>query len=88
MASRMLERISDNAVEVGEKLVFLLTGKRRNLDDLQDLDDDDLAEMYAARSAGLVADKQIDEELVGQIPELKNDGAAPAAKAEGECDGQ
>ena len=88
MASRMLERISDNAVEVGEKLVFLLTGKRRNLDDLQDLDDDDLAEMYAARSAGLVADKQVDEELVGQIPELKNDGTTPAAKAEGECDGQ
>ena len=104
MASRMLERISDNAVEVGEKLVFLLTGKRRNLDDLQDLDDDDLAEMYAARSAGLVADKQVDEELAGQIPELKNDGAAPAAKAvpadapaasaapvaksEGETDGQ
>ena len=80
MASRMLERISDNAVEVGEKLVFLLTGKRRNLDDLQDLDDDDLAEMYAARSAGLVADKQVDEELAGQIPELKNDGAVPAAK--------
>ena len=88
MASRMLERISDNAVEVGEKLVFLLTGKRRNLDDLQDLDDDDLAEMYAARSAGLVADKQVDEELAGQIPELKNDGAVPAAKAEGETDGQ
>ncbi|WP_343005821.1 MULTISPECIES: PhoU domain-containing protein [unclassified Collinsella] len=88
MASRMLERISDNAVEVGEKLVFLLTGKRRNLDDLQDLDDDDLAEMYAARSAGLVADKQVDEELVGQIPELKNDETAPAAKAEGETDGQ
>ena len=53
MASRMLERISDNAVEVGEKLVFLLTGKRRNLDDLQDLDDDDLADRYERIDAAL-----------------------------------
>ena len=57
MASRMLERISDNAVEIGERLVFLLTGKRRSLDDLRDLDDDDLQEMYAARGVGLVADR-------------------------------
>lgn len=71
MASRMLERISDNAVEVGERLVFLLTGKRRSLDDIRDLDDDDLQEMYAARGAALVVDRDTDEQLANQIPEVK-----------------
>ena len=74
MASRMLERISDNAVEIGERLVFLLTGKRRSLDDLRDLDDDDLQEMYAARGVGLVADRGTDEQLAHQIPELQHEG--------------
>jgi len=74
MASRMLERISDNAVEIGERLVFLLTGKRRSLDDLRDLDDDDLQEMYAARGVGLVADRDTDEQLAHQIPELRHEG--------------
>jgi len=74
MASRMLERISDNAVEIGERLVFLLTGKRRSLDDLRDLDDDDLQEMYAARGVGLVADRGTDEQLAHQIPELRHEG--------------
>lgn len=74
MASRMLERISDNAVEIGERLVFLLTGKRRSLDDLRDLDDDDLQEMYAARGVGLVVDRDTDEQLAQQIPEVKLEG--------------
>ena len=74
MASRMLERISDNAVEIGERLVFLLTGKRRSLDDLRDLDDDDLQEMYAARGVGLVTDRDTDEQLAHQIPELRHEG--------------
>ena len=74
MASRMLERISDNAVEIGERLVFLLTGKRRSLDDLRDLDDDDLQEMYAARGVGLVVGRDTDEQLAKQIPEVKLEG--------------
>jgi phosphate transport system protein len=79
MASRMLERISDNAVEVGERLVFLLTGKRRSLDDLQDMDDDDLREMYATRGVGLVADKTLDEQLAVQIPEVEIEGVEPVS---------
>lgn len=71
MASRMLERISDNSVEVGERLVVLLTGKNYRLDDLADVDDEDLAEMYAARGVGLVNDKLVDERLARQIPEFK-----------------
>lgn len=80
MASRMLERISDNAVEVGERLVFLLTGKRRSLDDLQDMDDDDLREMYATRGIGLVADKELDEQLAVQIPEVEIEGVEPVSE--------
>ena len=74
MASRMLERISDNAVEVGERLVFLLTGKHRSLDDLRDLDDEDLAELIVSRGVGLVADKLVDERLAQQIPEVTIEG--------------
>ena len=74
MASRMLERISDNAVEVGERLVFLLTGKRRSLDDLADLDDDDLCELYVARCAGLASERSVDEGLARQIPEVIIEG--------------
>lgn len=82
MASRMLERISDNAVEVGERLVFLLTGKRHSLDDLRGLDDDDLQEMYATRGAGFAQERDLDEQLAQQIPEVMlesavdDDGAA------------
>ena len=70
MASRMLERISDNAVEVGERLAYLLTGERIALDDIADVADEDLARLYAARGAGLVADRQVDESLARQIPEV------------------
>lgn len=74
MASRMLERISDNAVEVGERLAALLTGSRRSLHDLADLDDDDLRELYAARGAGLSADRFVDKGLARQIPEVTIEG--------------
>ena len=79
MASRMLERISDNAVEVGERLVTLLTGKRRSLDDLADLDDEDLEGLLATRGAGQLAGRFVDESLARQIPEVaieKTDGAS------------
>lgn len=82
MASRMLERISDNAIEIGERLVFLLTGKRRSLDDLADLDDDELGGMYAARGVGLAVDKRVDERLARQIPEVHL-GHAPEDSGEG-----
>lgn len=85
MASRMLERISDNAVEVGERLVTLLTGKRRSLDDLADLDDEDLEGLLATRGAGQLAGRFVDESLARQIPEVtieKTDGVS-----EGDDDG-
>ena len=74
MASRMLERISDNAVEVGERLVVLLTGRRLSLDDLADLDDEELAELLVARGAGLVHGRVVDERLARQIPEVTIEG--------------
>lgn len=87
MASRMLERISDNAVEVGERLVFLLTGKRRSLDDLRDLDDDDLQDMYATRGAGFAQARDLDEQLAQQIPEVDLGGVSPVADASGKSAG-
>lgn len=87
MASRMLERISDNAVEVGERLVFLLTGKRRSLDDLRDLDDDDLQDMYATRGAGFAQARDLDEQLAQQIPEVDLEGVGPVADASGKSAG-
>lgn len=68
MAARMLERISDNSVEAAGRLVFLLTGHRRSLSDLVDVDDDDLDDMIKAQSSALTDDKAIDEELVQKIP--------------------
>ena len=85
MASRMLERISDNAVEVGERLVTLLTGKRRSLDDLADLDDEDLEGLLATRGAGQLAGRFVDESLARQIPEVTIEGTDGAS--EGEDDG-
>ncbi len=88
MCSRMLERISDNAVEIGERLVFLLTGKRRSLDDLNDMDDDDLQEMYATRGIGLVADKTTDEQLAQQIPEVEIEGVGGTPSEGDESDAE
>ena len=70
MASRMLERISDNSVEAGQRLVFLLTGRRSTLYDLADLDDDELSGLYAARGAGLTYRADEDVLEAGRIPEV------------------
>ena len=70
MSARMLERISDNAVETGERLVFLLTGRRRSLDDLADLDDDELSDLYAARGACMTSNVGRDIEIANKIPEV------------------
>ena len=51
MAARMLERISDNSVEVGERLVFLLTGSRAELAVLADMDEEELEDLYASQNA-------------------------------------
>lgn len=87
MASRMLERISDNAVEVGERLAGLLTGERRSLDDLADLDDEDLEGLLATRGAGQLEDRFVDEGLARQIPEVTIEGGNVASKGESDGDG-
>lgn len=70
MAARMLERISDNAVETGERLIFLLTGHRQSLRDLAEMDDDEISDLYVARGAALELDAEHDMELLNQIPEF------------------
>ena len=52
----------------------LLMDKRRSLDDLADLDDDDLCELYVARGAGLASERSVDEGLARQIPEVIIEG--------------
>ncbi len=47
MTSRYLERISDNAVEIGNRLVFMYTGKRLPLGKLTDLSPEELKSLYA-----------------------------------------
>lgn len=50
MTSRYLERISDNAVEIGQRLVFMLTGKRISLNDLADYSKEEIDSLYATVS--------------------------------------
>jgi phosphate transport system protein len=71
MAARMLERISDNSVEVGERLVFLLTGTRGRLDDLADLDEDELEELYASQGASFTLGQGKIERIAESIPEVE-----------------
>lgn len=70
MAARMLERISDNAVEMGERAVFLFTGKRVHLSDLRDLDEAELRHMYVAPGRAITMDLDEDRRVVDQIPEV------------------
>lgn len=70
MAARMLERISDNSVEVGDRLVFLLTGQRRSLDDLSELDSDEIEEMQVAQGLGFTMGQQKLVEAANVIPEV------------------
>jgi phosphate transport system protein len=79
MASRMLERISDNSVEVGGRLVFLLTGRRRSLEELASLDEGQLDGLYAAQGQGLTLDAARDYEIAEKIPELELRAPAPVA---------
>ncbi|NLH92270.1 MAG: hypothetical protein GX481_07480 [Atopobium sp.] len=70
MAARMLERISDNSVDVGSRLVLMLTGRHVHLQELSELDDREIASLYTPRSADLLADIDLDRELAEQIPEV------------------
>ncbi len=72
MSARMLERISDNAVETGSRLVFLLTGKRRNLEKLAQMDDEQLSELYAVRGVGLTRHSDQDAQIIECIPEVND----------------
>jgi len=75
MAARMLERLSDNSVEIGDRLVFLLTGKRKSLDDLADLDPDEIDEMTRAQGIGFTMGQQKLVEVANQVPEVEIGGA-------------
>ncbi len=80
MAARMLERISDNSVEVGDRLVFLLTGRRATLDDLQELEPEELDDLQAAQGLALTMGQKEVVRAANQIPEVEL--ASPTAKAE------
>ena len=70
MAARMLERISDNSVDVGSRLVLMLTGHHAHLKELSEMDDSELAALYTPHSEVLVANTDFDRELAEQIPEV------------------
>lgn len=70
MAARMLERISDNAVEMARRAVFLFTGKRVKLSDLSEMDEDEMEHLYVAAGRGFTLGRERDLELVEQIPEV------------------
>ncbi len=71
MAARMLERISDNSVEVGERLVFLLTGSRAELAVLADMDEEELEDLYTSQNAAFTMGADKIETVVNQIPEIE-----------------
>lgn len=74
MAARMLERISDNAVEMGERAVFLFTGKRIRLSDLSGLDEAELRHMYVAPGRAITMNLDEDRRVIDTIPEVKLPG--------------
>jgi phosphate transport system protein len=82
MAARMLERISDNSVEAGERLVFLLTGNRTPLDDLTDLDEDEIEELYASQGAAFSLGNGRLERIAEKIPEVAFACSGAAHKGE------
>lgn len=71
MAARMLERISDNAVEVGERVAFLLTGSRETLRELADMDEEELEDLYASQAPSFTIDADAVARVANRIPELE-----------------
>ncbi|MDD3486264.1 MAG: hypothetical protein PHI26_06500, partial [Atopobiaceae bacterium] len=57
-------------LEIGSRLVFLLTGRRQALVDLAALSEDQLKALYVARGEGLSFDIDTDADLARQIPEV------------------
>lgn len=70
MAARLLERIADNAVEIGERLVFLLTGERTHLSELATLNEEELEEMYVSQAPSFSLETKSIEHMANQIPEM------------------
>ncbi len=68
MASRYLERISDISVEIGARLVYMLTGRRYSPADLLDLGDDELEAARVPSGEGVIMEPEVDAAFVSQVP--------------------
>lgn len=87
LTSRYLERISDNAVEIGDRLVFMFTGRRISLEDLAEYTSDEINALYATVSSsdpfqilGRIAQPEIQESKLAD--ELEEEASAETAEAE------
>jgi hypothetical protein len=69
-------------VEAGERLVFLLTGNRTPLDDLTDLDEDEIEELYASQGAAFSLGNGRLERIAEKIPEVAFACSGAAHKGE------
>lgn len=78
MTSRYLERISDNAVEIGDRLVFMFTGRRISLEDLVEYTDDEINALYATMPSSdpFKAMREVEEPVQPETVELPADEAA------------
>lgn len=73
MASRMLERVAGNALQIGERLVFLLTGNREPLSEFANMDEEELEDMYVGQNPSLQKGNKKIEKMTSQIPEIADD---------------
>lgn len=73
MASRMLERVAGNALQIGERLVFLLTGNREPLSEFANMDEEELEDMYVGQNPSLQKGNKKIEKMTSQIPEVADD---------------
>lgn len=79
MAARYLERISDISVEIGLRLVYMLTGRRYTPADLMDIDEDELEEARVPSGEGIIMEPEVDAAFVAQMPQ---DEVAPELAAQ------
>ncbi len=68
MASRYLERISDISVEIGTRLVYMLTGRRYTPTDLTELDDEELEAARVPSGEGVIMEPEVDAAFVANMP--------------------
>lgn len=80
LAARLLERIADYAVEVGERLVYLLTGNHVHLSELGELNEDDVEDLYVGTTPSFLRENNKIENVAQQVPEME----AIEAEAQGE----